>query len=32
VMSFAFDGGRIVEIHSVRNPEKLAHVAFPGAG
>jgi RNA polymerase sigma-70 factor (ECF subfamily) len=32
VMSFAFDGGRIVEINSVRNPEKLAHVAFPGAG
>jgi RNA polymerase sigma-70 factor, ECF subfamily len=26
VMSFAFDRGRIVLVHAVRNPEKLAHV------
>ncbi len=26
VLSFAFDDGRIVAVHAVRNPEKLAHV------
>jgi RNA polymerase sigma-70 factor (ECF subfamily) len=30
VMSFAFDGGRIVAIDNLRNPEKLTHVATPG--
>jgi RNA polymerase sigma-70 factor (ECF subfamily) len=29
VMSFAFDGGRIVAIDNLRNPEKLTHVAPP---
>jgi RNA polymerase sigma-70 factor (ECF subfamily) len=30
VMSFGFDGGRIVAIDNLRNPEKLTHVTAPG--
>lgn len=29
VMSFTIDGGRIVGLQSMRNPEKLAHVTLP---
>lgn len=29
VLSFAFDGGRIVAVNSMRNPEKLEHVVLP---
>lgn len=31
VMAFTVDGGRISEIHAVRNPDKTRHVRVPGA-